>query len=86
MTNHRFHEIARTKSISEYYQQQQLNWVAHLIRRDNNNVGKILTFHTVARTKRGRKSPSILERAVQHSGVSRSEFLRVSFQKKNPQY
>ena len=86
ITNQKLHEITKTKSITQYYQQQQQNWVAHLIRRNNDNVGKILTFHNVIRKKRGRKSPSILERAIDYSGASRSEFLRVSFQKRNPQW
>ena len=85
ITNADLHSITKTTTVSDYYHQQQFNWISHLIRRDNDNVGKILTFHNVVRTKRGRKSLSILERVIQHSGLSRSEFLRVSFRKENPQ-
>ena len=85
ITNADLHSITKTMTVSDYYHQQQFNWISHLIKRDNDNVGKILTFHNVVRTKRGRKSLYILERVIQHSGLSRSEFLRVSFRKENPQ-
>ena len=85
ITNADLRSITNTITLSDYYHQQQLNWISHLIRRDNDNVGKILTFHDVIHTKRGRKSLSIVERVIKRSGVSRSEFLRASFRKENPQ-
>ena len=85
ITNADLRSITNTSTLSDYYHQQQLKWISHLIRRDNDNVGKILTFHDVVRRKRGRKSLSILERVIDRSGVSRSEFLRASFQKRNTQ-
>ena len=62
-----------------------MNWIAHIIRRENNNVCKILTCHSTKRTKVGRKSPSILERAVAASVVSFVQFLKDSFEKNNRQ-
>ena len=83
INNERLHQITKTESITQFYQQQQVNWMAHLIRRENDNVGKILTFHQVQRTKRGRISPSILDRAVSFSGMDRAEFIRAAFNKDN---
>ena len=44
ITNERLHELTKTNTISSFYQRQQVDWIAHLIRRENDNVGKILTF------------------------------------------
>ena len=85
INNQRLHQITATVSVSEFYEEQQANWVSHVIRRNNNNVCKELTFNSVKRTRLGRKIPSILERAVQQSGLSSSEFLRTSFRKENRQ-
>ena len=85
INNARLYELTRSTTINAYYQQQQINWVSHVIRRENNNVAKILTFHSTKRTKLGRKSPSILDRAVQNSAISRSQFLNDSFKKMNEQ-
>ena len=85
ISNESLYRITKTNTIKEFHQQQQINWIAHVIRRQNNNVNKMLTFHTVKRSRRGRKIPSILDRAVQNSGLSFSEFLRTSFLKRNCQ-
>ena len=85
ITNIRLYEITKSKTISEYYKQQQINWVSHVIRRENDNVSKILTFHNTKRTRQGRKVASILERAVEHSNTSYSQFLSDSFKKMNSQ-
>ena len=85
ITNQKLYQLTRTGTIQEFYRAQQNNWVSHLIRRNNNNICKILTFNTTTRTKQGRKIPSILERAVQHSGKSLEEYLRSSFIKSNLQ-
>ena len=85
ISNESLYRITKTNTIKEFHQQQQINWIAHVIRRQNNNVNKMLTFHTVKRSRRGRKIPSILDRAVQNSGLSFSEFLRTSLLKRNRQ-
>ena len=83
ITNKKLFEITSTESIKQFYEKQQLNFVAHIIRRENDNIAKKLMFHNVVRTKRGRKSPSILESVIGRSGMDRSEFLKISFQKMN---
>ena len=83
--NEKLYQITGTSTITNFYKQRQINQMAHLIRRENNNVCKILTFHTAKRTKLGRKNLSILERAVQHSGLSHGQFLKDSFMKNNRQ-
>ena len=85
INNDRLYQITCATSIKEFYERQQINWIAHIIRRENNNVCKVLTFHSTKRTKVGRKSPSILERAVAASGVSFTQFLKDSFEKNNRQ-
>ena len=85
ITNRKLEQLTRTKPISSYYRLQQQNWVAHVIRRENNNPCKMLTFYNINRKKRGRRSPSILDRAVQHSGLTINEFISKCFMKQNPQ-
>ena len=83
ITNKKLLNITCTESIKQFYEKQQHNFVAHIIRRENNNIAKNLMFHNVVRTKRGRKSPSILESVIERSGLERSEFLKASFLKTN---
>ena len=85
INNQRLYEITKTTPITTYYEQQQINWISHVIRRKNHNVSKILTFHSTKRTRLGRKSLSILERCVQNSSVSQTQFLKDSFRKNNMQ-
>ena len=83
VTNETLYRVSNTKSIKQFYEQQQMKWIAHVIRRENDNICKILTFHQTKRVKRGRKLLSVLERCVVNSGLERSEFLRTSFLKQN---
>jgi len=64
INNERLREITKTKTITQYYELQQIKWIAHVIRRENDNICKILTFHSTKRKKRGRNIKSILERAI----------------------
>ena len=73
--NQRLYEITQSETIQSYYEQQQRNWMSHVIRRPNNNVCKALTFHTTRRVRQGRRPLSILDRAVRSSNTSHSEFL-----------
>ena len=86
INNERLHQITKTVSITEYYEKQQSDWMAHVIRRDNLNLCKILTFHSTVPRRLGRRTPSILQRAVSASGLSRSQYLRTSFLKKNKRW
>ena len=83
MTNEDLMSITQTESVIQFHKKQQLQWISHLIRRENNNICKILTFHSVKRTKPGRKNASFLERAVQHSDTSLNQFLENSMAKAN---
>ena len=83
ITNKKLLNITCTESLKQFYEKQQHNFVAHIIRRENNNIAKNLMFHNVVRTKRGRKSPSILESVIGRTGMERSEFLKASFLKMN---
>ena len=82
VNNEDLYRITKTKSIEHFYEQQQIKWIAHIIRRENSNICKIMTFHKTKRTKRGRKQLSILERSIQNLGLDKSEFLKTSFLKK----
>ena len=75
--------ITKTESIDQFHRTQQEKWMSHVVRRNNKNICKILTFHSVKRTKPGRKTPSILERTAAHSGLPLNQFLRNSFAKEN---
>ena len=83
INNETLYQMTRTKTISQFHHQQQEQFIAHIIRRENDNIGKILTFHTTKRSKRGRKILSILDRAVLNSGRSYSEFVKLCFNRKN---
>ena len=84
ITNDRLQNITKTESIESFYKKQQSNYVSHIIRQSNLSICKILLFHAEKRTKRGRKTKSFLERVVEASGTSHNEFLKASFEKKNP--
>ena len=83
LNNEEIHNITNTKPITEYYQQQQADWISHIIRRDNQNLCKILTFHSIESRRIGRRTKSILQRAIDASCLSTSQFLRKSFLKMN---
>ena len=80
ISNAELHQITLTQTITECYQTQQANWVSHIIRiRENNNPCKTLTFYSIKTAKRGRTPNSILENAVNYSQVSKSQFIKMSF-------
>ena len=81
ITNHQLYNITETENILHYHKVQRTNWVSHIIRRSNNNICKILLFHTIKRTKLGRKTPSLLEQTVADSGMTYNEFIHKSFTK-----
>ena len=85
INNDRLYELTNSKDISTYYKLQQMNWISHIIRRENDNISKILTFHSTKRKRLGRSTTSILERVVQRSGISYTQFLKDSFRKMNNQ-
>lgn len=81
VNNTQLYEIVNTPTISEYFSHQQLKWISHVIRRENSNPCKQLTFHEAKNTRLGRRTTSIINRAVSASGCSRSQFIRNSFLK-----
>ena len=83
INNNDLYRITNTVTISDYVKKQQGNWISHIVRRSNSNLCKKLTFHSVPRTKRGRKSPTILERVISNSGMQANQFFKCSFQKVN---
>ena len=78
-TNAELYRITNTTTISEFYANQQHQWISHIIRRPNTNLCKKLTFHSVPRTKRGRKTPTVLENVIAKSGMQSSQFFKESF-------
>ena len=83
INNERLYEITQSDSIQEYYENQQRNWISHIIRRPNNNICKALTFHKTKRLKLGRRPLSIFDRAVQSSNTTPSEFMKQAFRRGN---
>ena len=81
INNDRLFEIVKTSNIAEFYHLQQRNWIAHVIRRENTNPCKQITFHATKNTRLGKRIPSILDRAVNLSGLSKSQFIREAFRK-----
>lgn len=39
-------QIAKTSSLENFQQQQQIKWIAHVVLRENNDIIKMVTFHT----------------------------------------
>ena len=81
INNDRLFSITKTKTIESFYETQQSKWIAHVIRRENNDIIKILTFHT-AKGKRGAPVKSILERSINYSRLDRNQFIRDCFNRK----
>ena len=79
LTNKELHSITNTSSITDFYMNQQMNWCSHVIRRENNHPCKMLAFHVTKNKRKGRLTPSIIDNAVKYSGVSRSQFIKDSF-------
>ena len=61
LTKDKIYRITETKSVTDFYEEQRHNWIAHVIRRTNDHPCKMLTFHTTLNKRLGRKVPSILE-------------------------
>ena len=83
INNERLHQITNTQTITEFYENHQSKWIAHVVRRDNLNLCTIVTFHSIQPNGLGRRTESILERVAEPSDMSMNEYLRVSFQKIN---
>lgn len=62
--NKEFHQITKTTSFEDFQKRQQLKWIAHITQRENNDIIKMLTFHTTSNKILGRKLPTTLERAI----------------------
>ena len=83
ITNEKLYEITNTVNITTYYEKQQKQWIAHVIRRENNHPCKMLTFHTNRIKRRGRKVPSMIERTISSSKKSKGQFLSDCLKKNN---
>ena len=86
ITNDQLYSITESETIEQCYKKQRSNWVSHIIRRSNDNICKILLFHTMKRSKIGRKTPSLLEEVIKDSQMSASQLIRTSYMKKNNTY
>jgi hypothetical protein len=53
--------ITKCKTIAEYVQNKNTNWIAHVIRNSGSKQSKNLTFNNDKYTKRGRNTKSLLE-------------------------
>ena len=71
--------ITQTDSIESFYTEQQHKWIAHTIRRPNNEIIKKLTFHQTKNVRRGRRIQSILEKSQQRSNTEKQQYLRDCF-------
>lgn len=69
-------ESQRIYQIREDFQ-QQLKSIAHVSRRENDDIIKILTFHVSSSKSLRRNSHSIVERVIQTSGFGKSIFLKI---------
>ena len=74
-------QITKCIPLEQYYQVQQKKWVAHITRRENDDVVKVLTFHDMKVLKVGRPVPSILQRVIAESDLDRAQFLKSCFMK-----
>ena len=79
INNERLYRMTHTTPITEFYQQQQANWIAHCIRRDNCDPCKILTFYSVKNKLRGRPHQSVIQRAINTSQLERGQFIHNCF-------
>ena len=79
ISNTILYKITSTKPLHEYVEQQQHNWISHVIRKENHEPTKILTLHTTQSRRRGRKSPSVLDMVIKRSQLDKGNLIRCSF-------
>ena len=79
ISNEDLYKITDCQPLEDYVHQQQSNWIGHVIRKENEDPTKILTFHSTPCKKRGRKVQSVLDRVVQRSQLVRENFIRSCF-------
>ena len=72
------HEMTGTTSLQDCYEEQQKKWICHVLRSENHEPTKILTFHNTKNKRRGRKVKSVLQRVIDRSGVDRGQFFSSS--------
>ena len=80
--NEQLYEQTGTSDLRSYYEKQQQKWISHTIRASNDDPIKILTFHQVKSTGRGRKVKSIIQRVIDRSNVDINQFCRECFSRR----
>ena len=69
-------------NISDFFAQQQQNWVSHIIRQPNNELVKMLLFESERNSRTGRIN-SILPNVVRRQQQEKSKFIKDCFMKNN---
>lgn len=82
ISNSKLYQITNASNITTFYQRQQRNWIAHIVRRNNSHPCKKLTFHTTKRKQRGRPTASIMDHVVVSSGMVKQNLLKKLFTRK----
>lgn len=78
ISNKKLHQICRTEDISNFIKQQQANYLAHIIRKENNTATKRLTFECNTNTKRGQKRTTLLSNVANHLEIDSEQVCRMS--------
>ena len=73
--NQQIFDICKTIPLQKFIVQQQRNYVAHVIRSDNEALTKRLLFNTERSHVPGRQA-SILQQAIKQEEISGLEFIR----------
>ena len=64
INNNQLFEITGARSLIEYFENTQKNWIGYVIRRENNSIIKSLTFTEIQNMKQGRPVTSIIDRTI----------------------
>ena len=79
-TNQKIHNICKTIPLTKFITLQQRNYIAHVIRQDDDVLTKRLLFNTETSRIHGRQQ-SILQQAVERESITEYEFIRRSVER-----
>ena len=84
LNNNQVYHITKSIPMQEYIERQNIRWIGHVCRAQNNTLTKRLMFPDVRFTKRGYHHPTVYDNVIKGhiaNGKSAESFLNESFRK-----
>ena len=85
LRNNQIYHISKSMAMQDFIERQNIRWIGHICRAENNTLAKQLMFPDVRFTKRGYHHPTVYDNVIKgqiSSGKSAESFLRECFNKK----